>query len=208
MKNFPKAGLLIVTLVIPALIFLFLKLFATNHYEVPYFNPKLGSDGRVEIVNGDTVFQNTSELKLSSGIVNLGNGISVISYLPGVCEENCKLMLSNLQRVYDMRSAITDLTINVLSKDIIEPSSEFRDLGKAAWNVKVVAESDINNFSNAQALPFKHSLELYPDGRGLVLVDRKGYTRGYYDGADPDEVDRLMAEVKILNYEDKASANP
>jgi len=208
MKKFPKAGLLIITLVIPALIFVLLKLFATNHYDLPYFNPKLGADQNVEIVNGDTVFQKISEIRLSTVNVKLEDQLSVISVMQEDCGETCKLVLSNLQRIYDLRSGIEKLNIVTLSKDSLSASTEFRDLGNPGWNVVTTKDANIADVLNSQSAAFKKMLELYSNGSGLMLVDRRGYTRGYYNGADPEEVDRLMAEIKILNYEDKASANP
>lgn len=32
----------------------------------------------------------------------------------------------------------------------------------------------------------------------FVLIDKQGYVRGIYDGMDPEDVDRLLAELKIL----------
>ena len=42
------------------------------------------------------------------------------------------------------------------------------------------------------------SAETIPYTEQFILVDKQGYIRGFYDGTDPEEVDRLMAEVKIL----------
>jgi protein SCO1 len=32
----------------------------------------------------------------------------------------------------------------------------------------------------------------------FVLIDKKGFIRGYYDGTDPVDVDRLITEIEIL----------
>jgi protein SCO1/2 len=32
----------------------------------------------------------------------------------------------------------------------------------------------------------------------FVLVDGKGRIRGYYSGTDPDEVDKLIKDIKII----------
>jgi len=34
--------------------------------------------------------------------------------------------------------------------------------------------------------------------RQFILIDKEGFIRGLYDGTDPEDVDRLMAEIKIL----------
>ncbi|MFN8346479.1 MAG: hypothetical protein U0X91_15860 [Spirosomataceae bacterium] len=42
------------------------------------------------------------------------------------------------------------------------------------------------------------SNETIPYNEQFVLLDKKGFIRGFYDGTDPEDVDRLTAEVKIL----------
>ncbi len=49
MINFRKAGLLIVTLVIPALVFTFLKFFATNHYDLQHYFPITDTSGKIVV---------------------------------------------------------------------------------------------------------------------------------------------------------------
>ncbi|MCF0051166.1 hypothetical protein LXM25_13940 [Dyadobacter sp. LJ53] len=209
MKNFPKAGLLIVTLVIPALIFIMLRLFATNHFDLPYFNPQLDSDGKVVIVNGDTAFKRTAELKLASGNSKLEGNISVISFLPKECADSCKLVLSNLKRVYDMRSEANSLTIKTLSEDSLRSAiGHPEEMGKEGWEILKVRPNEADALPDARPKSLGKTAELYPRESRLTLIDSEGYTRGYYNGADPAEIDRLMAEVKILNYEKKARANP
>lgn len=206
MKNFPKAGLLIVTLVIPALIFVLLRLFATNHYDLPYFNPDIGNDRKVVIANGDTVFRKQSEVQLSSRSYDIANQITVISFLPKNCADSCKLVLSNLKRIFDMRSETNNLTIKTLTEDSLATSSTYPiELDKEGWETW---KASIKDAERLLALPSSQDTsELYPIESRLMLIDSRGYTRGYYNGMDPEEIDRLMAEIKILNYENKASAD-
>lgn len=209
MKNFPKAGLLIITLVIPALIFVLLRLFATNHYDLPYLNPEVGTDGKIVIANGDTVFQRRSNLQLASGNYDIANDISVVSFLPKDCGDTCKLVLSNLKRIYDMRSEENSLTIKTLTEDSVFTSEAYpEELGKEGWKTLKATQSEVTDILNQKSSSLLKTAELSPIESRLMLIDSKGYTRGFYNGADPEEIDRLMAEVKILNYENKVSANP
>jgi len=209
MKNFPKAGLLIVTLVIPALIFVLLRLFATNHYDLPYFNPEEGTDGKPVLANGDTVFLKRSALQLASGTYGIANDISVISFLPNECGDSCKLVLSNLKRIYDMRSETNNLTIKTLTEDSIITAEAYpQELGKEGWKTLKATFAEATEILNPKSLALQQTAELSSIESRLMLIDSKGYTRGFYNGTDPEEIDRLMAELKILNYEKKASANP
>lgn len=35
----------------------------------------------------------------------------------------------------------------------------------------------------------------------FMLIDKKGYIRGYYDGTDPEEIERLLEEIEFLKVE-------
>jgi protein SCO1 len=106
MKNFPKAGLLIVTLVIPALIFALLKLFGTNHYDLPYFVAERDGDGSVVVQNGDTLFHRVNAgCGLFDG-VNLDGRLTVVSRMPTRCGEACDRAADELERIAALKSAI------------------------------------------------------------------------------------------------------
>ena len=50
MKNkITKAGILVAILVIPALLFLFLKSFGDNQFTLPYYFPELDETGHIQI---------------------------------------------------------------------------------------------------------------------------------------------------------------
>ncbi|MEO6286425.1 MAG: hypothetical protein ABIN80_10155 [Dyadobacter sp.] len=205
MKNFPKAGLLIVTLVIPALIFAFLRFFATNHYDLSYFNPELDANGKVVVQNGDTLFRKVSGLCAdtdNSGI----KGLTVVSYLPEIRDDSSSLALSQLQRIFDIRSDITDLSIVSVG---IKANDNKQDLpeqiGKPGWALITATREQIDTcFVKELGFNLNPVSKFKPNS--LVLIDRQGYVRGYYNGADVKETDRLMAEIKILDYESKTSA--
>ena len=52
---------------------------------------------------------------------------------------------------------------------------------------------DINdpNFQHGSEADFIHT-------ENIVLVDKKQRIRGYYDGTDPSEMDRLLEDIEIL----------
>jgi protein SCO1/2 len=47
------------------------------------------------------------------------------------------------------------------------------------------------------------SSQTIPYYEQFVLIDKKGYIRGFYEGTNPEEVDRLITEIKILLDIDK-----
>jgi len=202
MKNFPKAGLLIITLVTPALIFVFLTYFGTNHYVLPYYNPQINSNGEVIIENGDTLFRKISEVKLKSAKKNVENRITVISYIPKDCTDSCLLMFAQLERINNLAADIPDLVVLSLTEDTKVSLIHSGELGTGKWHELQTSEADAKSAMHEQlGLPAENFENM------LVLIDKKGFTRGFYNGADSEDADRLMAEIKILQYEDKNSTH-
>ncbi|WP_221389889.1 hypothetical protein [Dyadobacter sp. NIV53] len=113
MKKYFKAGLLIFTLVIPALVFTFLRFFATNHYNIPFYYPLRDVNGHIMLSNKDTLFYSVQELnvKMPDGTDfpahPFAGKLTVIHYQPEkVCDDSCQLVLSNLERIYGLREKI------------------------------------------------------------------------------------------------------
>lgn len=207
MKKSLKAGLLILTLVIPALIFTFLQFFANNHYDLPYYHPLKGSDGHVIVENGDTLYNRVAQLKLVEGgdsksiVVKFKNKVTVVSYLPQKCDDSCQLVLSQLERIYGLRNEIPDLHILTLAeKASLRPAKSNGDGWKVVYAEPESLRKCLEELRFRTALPKNKSGILTSK---LALIDRNGFMRGYYDGSDAPEIDRLMAEIKILDYEEK-----
>ena len=206
MNKFFKAGLLIVTLVIPALIFTFLRFFATNHYDLPYYHAEKDSAGNIQVIDGDTVFYKVVD-SLGRKVLppdGIKGKVTVLSYLPQICGDSCRTEFIQLDRVYGLRQSIPYLHLVTFTPEWPKDSMEFcQGIGNPGWRV--------NLFSNAKdQVQFFDQFRLetkVPNAKTnsrelkLVLIDESGYIRGYYIGADSGEIDRLMAEIKILDYE-------
>jgi protein SCO1/2 len=217
MKKLFRAGLLIVLLVIPALIFIFLKFFATNHYDLPYYNPTMDSTGSVLrlMATGDTLYDKVSSenLMLPSGKAlpeNIFRGkFTVVTYLPVNCEEQCKIQFDRLGRVYKLTNQIEGFQMLSITDSLQASYTNYSEnIGKVGWSVAVFLpefrERVMMQTFKFQTLALKQQTNSIENK--LVLVDAKGIVRGYYNGADVDEIDRLMAEIRILEYSRKNSA--
>ncbi|SDE73237.1 hypothetical protein SAMN04487996_106333 [Dyadobacter soli] len=195
MKKFPKAGLLIVTLVIPALIFALLKLFGTNHYDLPYFVTEKDGNGSVIVQNGDTLFHKVSADCGIFGGVNLGDRLTIAVRMPSKCGEPCERATDELQRIAALKAAIPELQILLIAADTVR---------RGEWqSVKVDSATIAGCFSNELTDAVKGSDGLNGPAGQMVLIDGNKYVRGFYKAGDGEETDRLMAEIKILDYERK-----
>ncbi|NIJ51036.1 hypothetical protein [Dyadobacter arcticus] len=209
MKNFSKAGLLIITLVIPALIFIFLKFFARNHYDLPYYFPKRDGQGKVVFKNKDTVFYTFDNICRPLQAPVITNKLTVVSSLPEKCDDNCRLVIAQLQRINTLGNEITELNLLTLSEFGKPKDNSFpEEIGKGRWQLVNIARNEIDSCFRID-LAFQASVEgmVIPIEERLILIDREGYIRGYYNGTKVAETDRLMAEIKILKYENEESAN-
>jgi protein SCO1 len=200
MKSFPKAGLLIVTLVIPALIFLFLQLFGTNHYSLPYFNPAKGASGEILIQNGDTVYHKITESCVVGGSADFAGKLTVISYLGRDCSDSCEIALAQLKRVAALSDKIPDLKVKTLTIAGNTAAVHFGTGNQDSWEFIQTLEKNIKNCFD---LTPGQGGQVFNDPTGVLLVDTESYIRGYYKGSDEKDMDRLMAEIKILEYERK-----
>ncbi|MBO9614347.1 MAG: hypothetical protein J7619_16725 [Dyadobacter sp.] len=195
MKKFPKAGLLIVTLVIPALIFALLKLFGTNHYDLPYFVASKDGNGSIIVQNGDTVFHQVSADCGVFGGVNLDGRLTVVHRMPSKCGEPCDIAIDEMGRIATLKSMIPELQVLSIAVDTVRHGE---------WqSVKTDSVTIANCFSRELTDAVKGSDALNGRAGQIVLIDRKKYVRGFYKAGDGEETDRLMAELKILDYEKK-----
>ena len=197
MKNFPKAGLLIVTLVIPALIFVLLKLFATNHYVLPYFLPERDTAGEIRMQNGDTLFHTVSGDCAAFDSARFAGSTTIIHFLPAECDDSCKLGISEVERIAGLRNDIPNLQILSVTGTSDKPAGLLpTDIG--IWKL-------VRGTLQETGGCYMNELGMNPDtaGRypGLVLIDDASHVRGYYKSGNREETDRLMAEIKILDYE-------
>lgn len=192
MKKYGKAGLLIVTLVIPALIFTFLRFFATNHYNVPFYHPVTDTQGLIRGNNGDTLFYTVSGDKLA-----LNGNLTVISYLSQQCDDSCRVMRDNLNRIYALQEGVKGLELLSLQERTVSDSSA----AKAGWRNIQLSSHDRDSILKWNE--FVDTKKIGAPENRWVLIDRDGHIRGYYNGADSEETDRLMAEIKILSIDDQ-----
>ena len=195
MKKFPKAGLLIITLVIPALIFTLLKLFGTNHYDLPYFVAEKDGNGSIIMQNGDTLFHQVSADCGVFGGVNLDGRLTVVSRMPSNCGEPCERATDELERIAALKAAIPELQVLLVATDAVR-QGDWQSVKADSVVVADCFEKELTDIAKGSNIV---------NGRAgqIVLIDRNKHVRGFYKAGDGEETGRLMAEIKILDYEKK-----
>ena len=222
MNNILKAGILIIALVIPALIFLNLKFFAHNHYRLPvYYATDSTENGKhfkitkahsipdFNLLSQDSVWVNRNEFK---------NKILIVDFVFTRCQTICPKMTNELIRIQEDFAADTNVKIISFTVDpefdrpyVLKKHMEKKFVDSNKWTFLTGSKETI--YALAQRGFFLTAMEdrdrpiefIHSDK--VVLVDKNGWIRGYYNGTERKEIERLVAEIKVLNkiYEDEPS---
>lgn len=170
----------------------------------------------------DTVFQTIPAFTLTdeSGKIfsstSLQGKIYVTSFFFTRCGLICPKITSQLSRVQDtfyQDPEVQLLSISVDPKfdqpEMLAAYAKRYDANKGQWHFLTgekksiyplvlkgfhVPLADASEYDAA----IKNPDETFIHSERLVLVDKAGVIRGFYDGTDKKEVDRLLVEIKVL----------
>lgn len=141
------------------------------------------------------------------------NTVFVADYFFVQCPGICKQMSSELQRVYVKFEQQPDFKILSYTSKPEEDSVEalmnyakmygVQDHGK--WIFLTGDKKDLYQVARNQYFIVNDEGDGGEDDfihtERFVLVDKQGYLRGYYDGTDSVDVDRLMIDIQELLHE-------
>lgn len=201
MLKLKRAGMLIFLLAFPALFFLFLRSCGTNHYDLPYFHPVTDANG--QIAGSDTVYyQLSGPIGITPGgdtvqAEELDGKINVFLYGIPAAGTSSTRWETNRNRLLDVMSGEDDCQF-LESESVTDTNTAPRviRLKEPADSWKILLKLD-----KTPALG-----RTFSPNSSLILVDGARRIRGYYDLTDSDELDRAMAEIKILLYQKKVAA--
>lgn len=221
----PKKVLLLgVLLIVPVLVYLFLKVFGTNHYTLRTYMPAIEDTGEPVIQNGDTIFHRVPDFSLTSqtGQIisqqNLQGKIYVANFFFASCKDVCKKMSSNLQQVQEafMKEPAVKLVSYTVDpeRDSVAVLSKYAETYGAnpdKWYLLTGPKSQIYQLAQeGYKLPAMQAPSLIPDfihSEKLLLIDEEKHVRGIYDGTNEEEIERLITEIKVLLQERKQHVN-
>ncbi len=189
------------TLAIPIFIFVFLKLFGTNKFEVPFLFeegiPDCSNSSDIHKVP-DFMYIGKKEKQLNSRLLN---GFMIYGVLDVAKPEQNKELMVELVRIQDAFYEVEPPYLLIFIKgnpdQRIAMESLCREMGlleKSSSIVYMQSEYLFDFFKCGIALIDEES----EDFTNLVLVDPDSRIRGIYDGLDVEQTDRLILELKIL----------
>ena len=229
MTSTRKAGILLATLLVPALLYLFLRFETQNHFVLPRYLPRIDSAkgqsliGQVKLPDGrvieDTIYNHIPPFKLidqdgktvDQSIVK--NKIYVADFFFTRCISICPKISSQLTRVQDIFRNNPDILF--VSHTVDPEHDRPAQLKKYAQKYEAIPgkwyfltgskEAIYDLAMHGYYLPTVDAgvKEGKPDetfihSEKLVLVDKQGIVRGFYDGTDKKDVDRLVLEIRVL----------
>jgi len=202
MKLINKAGLLLFLLAIPVFIYIFLQFYGENYYSIPVYYED-GIPNSLNLCPPTSTQHFVSQDPLTAFDITLQDHITVMSFLASDCGADCQQKFNHLSRVHNVFVEQIPLQIVSFLYDQNGSQSLLPNDGSQNKNWHIVRDfSDLQNWADCELLISQDSLieqeEIYHQ---FVLLDRKRRIRGYYNALDIEDIDRLVLEIRILQYE-------
>ncbi len=209
-KKLVKAGLLTLMIGLPVFIYLFLVTFGENQFELQVYNPKsvdCPSDDSIHRVPAFVLFDQDSNRFTNK---DLDNKIYVANFILTRCPNGiCPTMSNEFIRVQEEFKENDDVRLVSYSIDpefdtpsILKKFGDYYGANPTVWKFLTGSPQEIYQQSRcgyfvAVRMNEDGSFDFDHDKR-MILIDKEKRIRGFYDGTNREEVDRLIVEMKIL----------
>lgn len=148
--------------------------------------------------NGDTITQKDYE-----------NKIYVADFFFTRCQTICPVMTNNMEKVQQVFLKADDVKFLSLSvTPVIDSVSVLKEYAirkgviDSKWNITTGNKKDIYNLARKSYFVVTDQgdggLQDFIHTENFVLVDKEKRIRGYYDGTDLKDMNRLIADIKLL----------
>jgi len=154
--------------------------------------------------NGITITQETYKDK-----------IYIADFFFTTCQTICPIMTDNMYEI--QKNIMTDNEVMLLSHtvtpeiDTVEQLKRYADekgVNASKWNLVTGDKKQIYELARKSYLAVKDNGDAGPfdmiHTENFMLIDKERQIRGFYDGTDPKDIDRLLKDIKILkaSYKD------
>lgn len=219
-----KPVVLFIILLFPALLYLVLSTGKHKMMRLPIYYPldvqTIEVDGKERV---DTIYHSLPQFSLldqdsqTVTLKDLENKVVVADFFFSTCPGICPRMMTNMAIVNAAMTKRQDFAIVSHSvnpeRDTVRALAEYSKLVGAVaprWRLLTGPKKDIYDLGMDG---YKLAVDEDPRAPGgflhsemFVLLDKQQRIRGYYDGTDTAQVNKLINDVKILfaEYESKA----
>ena len=187
----------------------------TQEKKLPIYSPSMVSD---ELVEEDLRYVKKYHRISDFSLLNQNgnnvtqedykNKIYVADFFFTTCPDICPIMTGNMLYLQEnlkdtnVMLASFSVTPKIDTVEVLKEYSTLKGVDDARWNLMTGDKKQIYDLARKSYLVAK----AIPDGKNhgmihtenFVLVDRDKRIRGYYDGTNIEEMDRLLDDIKIL----------
>ncbi|MFC5048137.1 SCO family protein [Aquimarina hainanensis] len=140
------------------------------------------------------------------------NKIYVADFFFTTCQSICPVMTGHMKKIQDelMNDASVLLLSHTVTPDIdtvaqLKRYAKRKGVNDTKWNLVTGDKKQIYNLARKSYLAAKSNGDGGPydmiHTENFILVDTKKRIRGFYDGTDEEEIDRLLDDIEILKKE-------
>ncbi|TJY34684.1 SCO family protein [Pontimicrobium aquaticum] len=135
--------------------------------------------------------------------------IYVADFFFTTCQTICPIMTKNMHEV--QKAFITDDEVMILSHTVtpeidtiaqLKRYAKEKNVNASKWNLVTGDKKQIYELARKSYLAVKDDGDGGPfdmiHTENFMLIDKERQIRGFYDGTDMEEVDRLIDDIKIL----------
>ncbi len=206
---------LVCILMIPVLIFLFLKGFGKNEYDLPIFFQNGVDNPFQECPPSDSSQHFIPEFRFINqdgkqfGRAEMKGKITIVDFFFTSCPSICPVMSKEMERVNDhfrdeplvqILSISIDPTFD--TPEILKKYAEEHHAIPGKWHFLSGTKEETFQLARCgfvlPALDGNGVPDDFVHSDKFILIDEQGRIRGYYSGTTREEVDLLMLETKIL----------
>lgn len=214
-QRMKKVGILVAILLLPSLFYLFLYTGANNFRTLPIYGPKIYDPSQPN----DTLYHRIPDFEFinQNGEMVSGEDLDGKIYVadfffttcPTICPKMSTHMLELQKHFYDLEDFhLISFTVNP-EHDTVEVLKDYAEKLRArdsVWDFVTGPKEEIYQMGYEGYMVNAMEDDTAPGGflhsQWLVLVDKKGRIRGYFDGTSTSEANDLMDAIEILFKED------
>ena len=177
-------------------------------------NPRLVDDDLRHIRKGHTI-SNFSLINQNGEIItqkDYEDKIYVADFFFTRCQTICPVMTNNMvkiQEAFENDTSIMLLSHSVTpvmdSIPILREYADIKGVDDKKWNITTGEKTHIYELARKSYFAVVDEgdggLQDFIHTENFVLVDKKKQIRGYYDGTDAKDIDRLILDIKLLQQE-------
>lgn len=207
-KNKFQTGILLTVLVVPVFFYFFLTTQSENFYDLPVFGPKSLNE------SGDTIYHQVSSFSFldAKGDTVSDKDFEEVVYVTDFfftkCTSICPKMSTQLSRVQEYFKG--NELVKILSHSVDPDYDKGVVLSNYATEYSALPNKWYFVTGDADDIYAKARQDYYivageedsdagfVHSEKLVLIDKEKRIRGFYDGTDKEDVDRLIIEIQVL----------